>query len=396
LGSFFINSTDSQLLRSSMLILVFSIIIILTLSYGLLILLLYLGLFFLKSGKNNFQYFVSVVVAARNEAKNIHSCLEALVNQSYPSDQYEIIIVNDRSGDETATIVESYGKQYSQVKLVQVKDLPQGISPKKHALAKGIDAAEGEIILTTDADCVPAAGWIQGMVRNFEPEVGLVAGFSPLEKNVKETIFSKLLTLDSLSLAAVAAGSFGLGKPLTCNGRNLGYRKATFQSINGFKSIQNLISGDDDLLLHLVSQKTDWKIRYSINCQTLVRSKIPTNFKQFANQRIRHASKGRHYSKWIKLFLVGVYLVNLILLIMLPVSFFISNIFLIWLLCWLIKSSSEFLLINRFAKLFNYRKILTVFPVAMLLHLPYVVVFGLWGYVGKFQWKEDIFKAEVD
>ncbi len=354
---------------------------------------LYRGLFFLKPGKNNLKYFVSIVVAARNEESNIGNCIEALINQTYPSNRYEIIIVNDRSTDQTTAIVDRYRKDYKQIRLINVKDLPPGLSPKKQAIEKGIESAKGEIILTTDADCVPGAGWIEGMVDCFEPEIGLVAGFSPLEKNDKNTIFSKLLTLDSLALAAVAAGSFGLSKPLTCNGRNLAYRKATFQSVNGFKEIQNLISGDDDLFLHLVSKRTKWKVRYAVDNQTIVPSQVLSNFKQFAHQRIRHASKGRYYSTGLKLSLVLVYLFNLLLLVLMPVSLIISRLFLTWLICWLTKSFSEFRLVYRFAAIFNYKKALNLFPLAMLLHVPYVVIFGLWGQFGKFQWKEDTFKS---
>ncbi len=359
-------------------------------------LLLYRGLFFLKPGKNELKYFVSVVVAARNEELNIGNCIEALINQSYPSDRYEIVIVNDRSTDQTATIIERYRKSHNKIKLIAVKDLPQGISPKKHALQLGILAANGEIILTTDADCVPQKGWIEGIVHYFEPEVGLVAGFSPLEKNSKDTIFSGFLKLDSLSLAAVAAGSFGLGKPITCNGRNLAYRKETFNSVDGFKEIQKLISGDDDLFLHLIVQRTDWKVRYAIDNQTIVPSKVPGGFEQFANQRIRHASKGRYYSSNLKLSLVLVYLFNLLLLVLLPVSLFASKIFMLWSICWLMKGISEFALVYRFANIFNYTKALNLFPLAMLLHVPYVVIFGLWGQVGKFQWKENTFKSKAD
>jgi len=376
-----------------MLIVLFVLTILLTLGYVLLILLLYRGLFFLKSGKNKAQYNVSVVIAARNEQENIGSCLEALVHQTYPPDRYEVIIVDDRSADETANIANHYCQNYQQVRLVTVKDLPPGISPKKNALAKGIAMAKGEIVLTTDADCVPEPGWIAAMVSYFEPTVGFVAGFSPLVKAGSKTIFSKLMALDSLSLAAVAAGSFGLGKPITCNGRNLAYRKETFQSVNGFKQIQNFISGDDDLFLHLVRQQTNWSFRYAIDAETIVRSKAPDHFKQLANQRIRHASKGRYYSSWLKLSLVGVYLFNLILLLLLPVSLFVTNIFWLWIICWLAKSLSDFMLLYRFGDIFRYKKALAVLPLAMLLHVPYVVIFGLWGQVGKFQWKEDTFNA---
>jgi cellulose synthase/poly-beta-1,6-N-acetylglucosamine synthase-like glycosyltransferase len=316
-----------------------------------------------------------------------------LINQSYPSNNYEIIIVNDRSTDQTAAIVERYHKNHGLVKLIDVTDLSQGISPKKYAIEQGIKSAKGSIILTTDADCIPGSGWIEAMVSYFEPEVGLVAGFSPLMKAGKKTIFSKLLTLDSLSLAAVAAGSFGLGKPLTCNGRNLAYRKETFKSVDGFKEIQNLISGDDDLFLHLVTRKTSWKARYAIDDRTIVPSQIPGSLKKFANQRIRHASKGRYYSIGLKLSLVLAYLFNLLLLILLPISLFETSLLMPWLICWLAKSLSEFMLVYRFADIFKFKRALNLFPLAMLLHVPYVVIFGLWGQFGKFQWKEDTFKS---
>jgi len=376
-----------------MLIALFALTILLTVGYCFLIWQLYRGLFFLKAGENDQKYLVSVVVAARNEESNIGNCLEALVNQSYPWDRYEIVIVNDRSTDQTAAMVDRYREKYNRIKLVNVKNLPQGISPKKQALEQGIRAANGEIILTTDADCVPNQGWIQGMVGYFEPAVGLVAGFSPLEKNGKDTIFLRLLKLDSLSLAAVAAGSFGLEKPLTCNGRNLAYRKETFNAVNGFTEIQNLISGDDDLFLHLVTRRTDWKARYAIDQQTIVPTRPPASFQQLANQRIRHASKGRYYSSGLKLCLVLVYLFNLILLGLLPGSLLVSRLFLPGLICWLAKSLSEFVLVKRFANIFNYHKALRVFPIAMLWHVPYVVIFGLWGQVGTFQWKQDTFKS---
>jgi cellulose synthase/poly-beta-1,6-N-acetylglucosamine synthase-like glycosyltransferase len=376
-----------------MVILFYAATILLTLGYAFIILILYRGLTFLKSGKNNFPYRVSVIVAARNEENNIGNCIQALLDQNYPADHYEIIIVDDRSTDNTASIVKEVSLKHASVRLIQATELPPGIAPKKHALARGIDAATGEIICTTDADCIPASGWIQAMVSCFEPEVGLVAGFSPLEESSKKSLFQKLFTLDSLSLAAVAAGSFGLGKPLTCNGRNLAYRKETFRSVNGFKEIQTFISGDDDLFLHQVQQRTNWEMRYAIDCQSVVRSKAPSHLKEFINQRIRHASKGRYYPPWLKWTLVGVYLLNFNLILLIPVSFFSIHAFLVWIACLGIKSANEFLLLNRMGANFNYTKILNTFPIAMFLHPFYVVIFGLWGQLGEFKWKDETYQA---
>jgi cellulose synthase/poly-beta-1,6-N-acetylglucosamine synthase-like glycosyltransferase len=331
---------------------------------------------------------VSVVVAARNEEQFIALCLDALVDQSYPKDRYELIFVNDRSTDRTAEIIESYQQKHPRFIQLHMSEKVTSISPKKHALETGIRRAKGEIILTTDADCIPAKFWIQTMVNFFETDVGLVAGFSPTEAFGRQRLFSKLLTLDSISLAALTASSFSLGRPLTVSGRNLAYRKKVFQAVNGFQEISHHISGDDDLFLHQVAQKTNWKFRYAFDPRALVKTRIPDSCKQFAQQRIRHASKGRFYSRWLKLFLAWIYLFNLLLVALLIISFFSAKFFWLWLVILLIKSISEFSFLFRFARQFNYQKIFYVFPIAALLHPFYVVVFGAWGQFGKIKWKE--------
>ena len=377
-------------------LLLYIITILLTFCYFYVVSNLHRGLYLLRDGKNEKEYSVSVVVAARNEENNIKNCIESLVNQTYSKKKYEVIVVDDRSTDKTAEVINDYCQKHSFIRLVQVKELPQGIAPKKFALETGIKAAKGEIILTTDADCIASPSWVSRIIQYFEPDVGLVAGFSPLEANEKPSIISRLFTLDSMSLAAVAAGSIGIAKPLTCNGRNLAYRKKVFKSVDGFQKIKQFISGDDDLFLHLVSHKTNWKIRYAIDSDSIVHSKVPESFQQFANQRIRHASKGLHYSNWLKLSLAAVYLMNVSLLFLLPVSIIFQQYFYLWLFCFGIKSISEFFLLRKTAELFHYQKMLSVFPIAMFLHIPYVVIFGLWGQLGKFKWKDDSFNAEAD
>ena len=272
--------------------------------------------------------------------------------------------------------------------MIQVKQLPQNIAPKKHALETGIRAAKGEIILTTDADCVPAREWVKTIISYFEADVGLVAGFSPTESSEKATLFSKLLTLDSISLAALTASSFQTGKPLTVSGRNLAYRKKIFEEVNGFQKMKHHISGEEDLFLHKVVEETSWKLRYALDPIAIVKTRIPNNFRQFANQRIRHASKARFYSTWLKLFLAGIYLFNLLLIMLLLISIFIPKIFILWFSATIIKSISEFLFLFRFAAIFNYKKVFFVFPLAVLLHPFYVVIFGMWAQFGKFEWKK--------
>jgi len=377
-------------------LIIYAVTAALILGYGALLVRLLSGLGNLKPGRNAHQYTVSVIVAARNEERTIGNCLEALLRQTYTVDHCEFVIVDDRSSDGTAAIVDHYCQRFRHVKLVRIQSVPTGIAPKKNALHQGISASQGEIILTTDADCVPAPGWISAMVSYFEPRVGLVAGFSPLEQENDRSLFTRLMTLDSLSLAAVAAGSFGMGRPLTCSGRNLGYRRETFLAVGGFKEFQHFVSGDDDLLLHRIRQHSDWDMRYAAIPEAIVRSQAPTNFRQFANQRIRHASKGRFYSPSMVLGLMGVYLLNFNLLSLLLLSLTFNKYLLYWVALMIMKSLPEFLLITRFARFVQYTKLLRVFPWAMMAHVPYVVIFGLLGQLGKFQWKDETFTPRAN
>ena len=354
--------------------------------YSIVVLKLHRGLSCLKTGTHPLHPFVSIVVAARNEEKTIASCLKTLCNQRYPADKHEIIIVNDRSDDRTADIVNRFSEKYSRVRLINVDESESDMAPKKWALHRGIQASGGEIILTTDADCIVRPGWIASIVRYFEDDVGLVAGYSSIQ-NTSPSLFHKLMALDALALAGVAAGSFGAGFPLTCTGRNLAYRKATYTQVGGFRSIGRFLSGDDDLFLHTVRKNTDWKCRYAVDEASVIFSNPPQNVKAFIHQRIRHASKGRYYEKLLRNGLIAVYLFNVLLVISLLLPSLRS---LFW-VAFGLKSTVEFILVTKTAYLFKQRKLLWFFPGAMLLHVFYVVIFGFLGQVAKFQWKGGVF-----
>ncbi len=369
----------------------------LTIFYIFCIFALFRGLMRLKSGNSNQQPTVSIVVAARNESANIIQCLDSLENQDYPAEKLEIIVVDDRSEDDTAAFAKNRAKYNPRLKLIQINELKPDFSPKKWALTQGIQAATGEIILTTDADCRPQPTWISTMVRYFEPEIGLVAGFSPLENlETPQGIGKKLFALDSLSLACVAAGGIGLGVSLTCSGRNLAYRRQVWEEVGGFSKIKKLVSGDDDLLLHLVMLETNWKTNYALNPKTLVYSNPPPTFHAFAMQRIRHASKGKHYTVKHKLILILVYLYNIALFLG-GISFlFISmKLWLFWLLSFVIKSLTEFYFLFKGASNFQKKYYMKIFPLAAILHIPYVVIFGLFGTFKNFKWKGQVFQAKT-
>ena len=357
--------------------------------YALLLFWILIGLFRLRSSFNSdYLPFVSVIIAARNEEENIERCVSALEAQDYSNKLFEVIIINDRSIDNTAEIITDKTDSLSNFHLITVKDLPTNTSPKKYALQKGIKASKGEIILTTDADCVPKPGWISGMVNAYSNDkIGMVVGYSPITLE-SHGIKAGLSKLDSLSIAAISAGSIGAGYPVTCSGRNLSYRRTVFDSIGGFEGLWQYMSGDDDLLLHRAFNNKI-KVSYSLRPSTFVDSVSYDSLNEISNQRRRHASKGFIYYSLpgmtgLKIVLPLIYIFNLsIVLGLFGIGLNLTTLSSIFLL----KSAMEFSLLFVFSSKVDSKSILKYFPLAIILHPFYVVVYGAWGILGNFTWK---------
>lgn len=364
--------------------------------YALLLVGYSIGLLFYQTAtKNYLKPFVSVLVAARNEENHIGNCIQHLLKQTYSRGRFEIIIIDDRSSDQTASIVRSFQKKNAGIYLISILDSSPIMAPKKNALTKGIEVAKGEVIICTDADCRPEAGWLNAMVASFGEEVGMVVGFSPIEPNKIYSLFQNFVALDSLALASVAAASSAFGKTLTATGRSLAYRKKTFEEVGGFSKIAQFVSGDDDLLLELI-RKTKWKTAYCIADDALVNTDPPATFKKFVNQKIRQASKGRHYSYRMVLGLAIFYVFNVSLITYVPFKLMFHGInytSFFYLVLWSIKLAADFLML--FAGAYRFRKwsYLAFYPVAAFLHPWYITIFGAWGLFGTFEWKDTATKS---
>lgn len=363
----------------------FYILAFLTALYMLAMLFIAAGLFKVTAAQAMDTPFVSIVIAARNEEDNIAPLLAALAAQDYAPDKFEIILVDDASTDATALRITAAISTYRHLTIhhLLVRNRAEVLSPKKNALAQGIAQARGEILLLTDADCRPQPTWISSMVRHFDKDVGLVIGFSPYELPALQGMGGRLMAIDALSLAALSAGSSGWGRPATCSGRNLAYRKCVYDQVGGFKEISQFISGDDDLFLKLVSQKTRWHIRYAYSAATVVPTMMLNSVHQFVQQRIRHASKGFHYGWRMTSILACAWLFNALLLALLLTGFWYKI-----LLLWGLKAVAELALLIPFAQKMNRMHYMTIWPLAALLHVPYVVVFGALGSLVKYRWKD--------
>lgn len=345
------------------------------------------GLFKIPSNKQYNQPSVSVIVAARNEEDNIKQLLHALESQDYPRDKLSIFIVDDMSIDKTAQIVVDFQSSFPNLNLMltTVENRETVASPKKNALSVGIAKSKGDILLFTDADCKPPKTWVSGIVELFTPNVTMVIGFSPYEIPQPNSLTSKLIGLDALALAALAAGTSGWGQPATCNGRNLAYKRTVYEQVNGFAGIDLFVSGDDDLFLNKVRQNK-LKVRYAFDFSTVVPTKLLTGWRQFFNQRLRHASKGFHYSPRQVVSLTLLYLYYLLLFTTIPIGIYCGY----WqfaLSAFALKTIGEFFLLFIFSFHLKRFYLMTVFPIAAILYVPYVVVFGLLGQFLSFEWK---------
>ena len=288
------------------------VISLLLLIYSLLIVFLNNALKYLTLSQNLLTPPVSVIVPAHNEQQNIRQCIMAILQQNYPDDLYEIIVVDDHSADNTYPILLNIRKLYPKVQILKtqynLQTHPTG--SKKLALTTGIAHASHELLLFTDADCRPPRQWIQSTVSCFDEHTGFVSGFSPLV-HPGHSLFGKLIEFDSLAAATYAAGGISRNFPITCTGRNLAYRKSAFNQVSGFTDIMKSISGDDDLLMHLISQRTNWKLKYNISPDSVVPSIQAKTLRQLITQKQRHISTGKHFPISVKLFYMIIHLTNI-------------------------------------------------------------------------------------
>lgn len=230
---------------------------------------------------------VSIVICARNEAVNLKANLHRILNQNYRS--FEVIVVTHISHDESLNILSYLQYRFKQLRIVECNDSRPG---KKQALKMGINEAENEIILLTDADCRPASkDWLKRMVAGIKGKTDIVLGFAPYD--AYPGFLNKFIQYETC-YTAIQYLSFAIaGMPYMGVGRNLAYRKSLFHKANGFDSHQDLTSGDDDLFINETASTENTKIQ--IEPSTFVFSKPKLTWKAYYRQKTRHLSTSKRY-----------------------------------------------------------------------------------------------------
>ena len=233
---------------------------------------------------------VSVIVCARNESENLLKNLPSLLSQIHPD--YEVIVVNDSSWDDTADVLKAFAQQYPTLKVIHIDEEKQQMQGKKFALTLGIKAAKHDVVLLTDADCLPCSEyWVAGMSEAISEGNKIVLGVS--QYDYREGWLNKLIRWDALQSALHYGGAALAGKPYMGVGRNLCYDRELFFRIGGFKSHYHIIGGDDDLFINEVAGKTKMHVAVAFASQT--HSAPKQSFSAWFLQKRRHIETSSRY-----------------------------------------------------------------------------------------------------
>ncbi|MFA6278339.1 MAG: glycosyltransferase [Pedobacter sp.] len=326
---------------------------------------------------------LSVIICARNEVTNLEKNLPIFLVQDYPA--FEIIVVNDRSWDGTADLLERLAKKYDKLKVVTITDGNKFIAGKKFAVTMGIKAATNEWLVFTDADCFPASSnWLRGMQQPTNDQTEIILGYSPYLK--KGTLLNAIIRLETF-FTAVNYLSFALKRmPYMGVGRNMAYKKSLFFKNKGFAAHMHIPSGDDDLFVNASATKTNTEIR--IHRDTHVWSEPKTSFIAYLRQKKRHYGAGKLYQTKHR-FLLSIqfifhllfYVVGIVLLCFNDTRYYALGVF-------------GFSMLFRglvYARLLNrlqYGELKWWFPILELIQFLFLMINGIVSiFVKKVQWK---------
>ncbi len=331
---------------------------------------------------------ISVIICAKDEADNLRKFLPFILQQEYPD--FEVIVINDGSTDETDTLLRDLCKEHTNLRTTFVPVGANNVSTKKLGLTLGVKAAKNDILLFTDADCMPEdKTWIARMARNFNRETDFVLGYGAYLQ--KKSFVNRLITYDTLFIALQYMGMALVHKPYMGVGRNLAYRKETFFAQKGFASTLHLNSGDDDLMVNKAA--TGQNTRVEIAPDSVTWSEPNKNFKSWFYQKERHLSVSSYYKESSKFRLSVEPMMRGIFYVALILAFVFGN------LITVIATAALFLtrlivqlsIVNGSAKHFGDRKhffMLPVFDIYLPLLTLYILTVGRITSKGKnVRWK---------
>jgi biofilm PGA synthesis N-glycosyltransferase PgaC len=243
--------------------------------------------------------FISIVISARNEADTIEECIQQIIKQKFPSQNFELILIDDASEDATYEIALNVLKNSSITYQLIKQTIHKG---KKQNISEAIEIAKGSIIITSDADVVYRnSHWlltICNYFKNYSPNMLIM----PIDFKTQPGFLANFQITENLALTAITAGYCGLQNPFMCNGANLAFKKSAFNLVAGYKSHLHISSGEDIFLMEEIKKVAPKSIHYGLIGELIVKTKALTTIKSLLKQRIRWAYKAKYNSNNLNLF----------------------------------------------------------------------------------------------
>ena len=331
--------------------------------------------------------FTSVVVAARNEEPTIPHLLDSLCEQDIGADAWELIVIDDRSEDETFCVVSAYIDRLPNLRLMRVDSCPPHLAGKQNALAVGIEQARGEVILMTDADCRVPPCWVRTMASSFDrSDTGVVAGMVRLPE--PGSTWEWLQAADMAHLLATQSGTIGMGVPMTAIGNNLALRRAAYDVVGGYEALGRTIV-EDCAIVQRVARAIPWRVVVA-NPHAAVLTEPVESVWGFLRQRARWATGSFLLRRHQLAFIVGVFIQRAATLAATAMSIHGSLAWVWSAAAWGVWMIADAVVISRYAATFANRRLLVLSPCVTLWQAAYHVFCGAWAVVlpGAISWKE--------
>ncbi|SFH35532.1 Glycosyltransferase, catalytic subunit of cellulose synthase and poly-beta-1,6-N-acetylglucosamine synthase [Pontibacter chinhatensis] len=330
---------------------------------------------------------ITVIIPVRNEAENILHLLRDLERQRYPRELLEVLVIDDHSDDETATLVEEFILASGlQAKYLQLENYVK-YKGKKAAVQVGVEQARGELLVFTDGDCRVGPEWLRSYAFVYETEQPyFISG--PVSFHNTHTHFERMQLVEFSSLIGIGGASIALGQPNMCNGANLAYRKDIFERVGGFAGNETIASGDDEFLLHKVHQAFPERVKFLKSPEAIIYTSARKTLISFVQQRVRWASKWKFYQNLpVQLVALSVFLVNLLLFLAIPAVLWGNLPAWAFLLAYLTKFAVDFLFLREITNFLQARRFLWYFLPLQFVYTPYVLITAVWGLWGRYHWK---------
>lgn len=329
---------------------------------------------------------ISVVIAYRNEAQHIINCLKSFEKQTINKTDFELILVNDHSEDDSKALIENY-KKTSQL-LFLTFDLTEKTS-KKEALTLGIENASHPIIACTDADCEVPENWLKNIATSFEENTAMLLG--PVAFNTNYNAVGIFQTLDMLAIQGITFGMLQHHQPVLNNGANVAFLKKDFNLVEGYDK-HKTPSGDDVFLLEKF-KKSNLSINGLLAKNHIVTTQLQPTWRAFFHQRLRWSSKSKYYSNKRLIYLSSIiYIANALQIFIYLGIGLVDNYYAIGIILLFSKWFFDFILLYLAAKFFckiNY----LYYVVGMQLIYPiYITIIGFLGMISSYKWKNRIYR----